>query len=119
MSYLDTSQPREITSFTAFGVPSLADVILVVQEADALAPRECESLASAVRTTARVVGLPAADTPASPAFLQRRLADVSPAAHGFSKGHWSNTCSRLMAALKIAGVLTVPGRRLAPLSPAW
>src|SRR4051812_36741018 len=119
MTYHSTSRPKEINDFTVFGVPSLADVIRAVQEADTLAPRQRENLVSAVRTVVRVIGLPAADIPAAPAFLQPRLAGIAVVSHGFGKAHWSNTRSRFAAALKIAGVPLVPGRRRTPLSPAW
>src|SRR3954468_2651270 len=119
MTYLSPSRLQEIKDFTAFGVPSLADVIRAVQEADTLTPRQRENLISAVRTVVRVIRLPAADIPAAPAFLQPRLADIAVVAHGFGKAHWSNTRSRFAAALKIAGVPLVPGKRRTPLSPAW
>ena len=119
MSHHAASQPKEIKDFTALGVASLADVLLAVEQADLLTPRRRDDLASATRAIVRVIGLPAADIPASPAFLQPRLADVAVVAHGFSKGHWANTRSRFAAALKVAGVPLVPGKRRTPLSPAW
>lgn len=119
MSTSVTSRSFGINAFLAPGMPTLADVVRAVERAPALTAKQRADYASAVRKVADVLGLTPADVPAHPAFLRQRLAGIAPVAHGISKEHWANVRSRSLKALKIAGVTTLPGRCLAPLTPAW
>jgi integrase len=102
-----------------FEAPTLADVAAAIKKAEHLSARTRADLLSALNTVRKVLGLPLADAPAHPLFLQRRLARVSPVAHGLSPGRWSNVRSLVRKALDVAGVTALPGRYRVSLPPAW
>src|SRR5687768_1489137 len=108
-----------VKGFIAEEVPSLADVVVRLQELVDLPVQTRLDLQSAVRKVARVLGLPPADVPAHPGFLRHRLAKVGHAAHGLSKARWANVRSLLLRALKLTGVTVLPNRYLTPFAPAW
>ena len=103
---------------TASGV-NLADVMACLEAHPALSPRQRREMVSALRTIARLMGTDLSAIPADPPGLRRRLEAVSPAAGGLSQGRWNNIRSLTLAALKHAGVQTMPGRSREPLLPAW
>ena len=74
-------------------------------------------MVSGLRTIARLMGTDLSAIPADPPGLRRRLEAVSPAAGGLSQGRWNNIRSLTLAALKHAGVQTMPGRSREPLLP--
>ncbi len=103
-----------VKGFVAVDVPSLADVIVRLQELADLPVRTRLDLQSAVRKVAGALGLPPGDVPAQPGFLRQRLAKVGRAGHGLSQGRWANVRSLLLRALKLTGVTVLPNRYLAP-----
>jgi integrase len=119
MSHPVPSRALGINSFVVPGGPTLAAVIEAINASSHLDPQARADLASAVRAVARTLGLPPGDVPAHPGFLGQRVAKVGPAAHGLTPSRWANIKSLLRRALNLAGVSTMPGRYLAPLSPAW
>ena len=92
---------------------------LALEHAADLTPAARADLKSAVRTVCRVLGMPPDAMPAHPGFLRPKLAAVAPAAHGIEVRRWANVKSLLHKALGIAGIRTMPGRYMAPHSPAW
>jgi integrase len=61
-------------------------------------------LTSALNGIAKALGMVAAEVPADPAWLRRRLQGVAPASIGISKKTWANTTSNAVAALKLVGM---------------
>jgi integrase len=80
--------------------------------------RQKAELRSAVQTVARLLGAAAAEIPADPGSLQRRLATISPETHGLSRGRWMNVRSLLGKALSLVRPM-LPGRSVHPLLPEW
>lgn len=74
---------------------------------------------SAINTVARTLGCAPDDLPADPAFLRRRLASISPAMAGLTRGSWSSVRSRVLKALQRADIQVMPSRRRQPLSADW
>lgn len=72
-----------------------------------------------MRTAGRALARRLEEIPAHPAYLRESLAALSPAMAGVSAGRWSNVVGLTRAALKIAGVATMPGRYTEPLTSAW
>src|SRR5205823_2949189 len=87
-------------------------------EAGSLPQRKRQELASAIRTTARVLGRPLEDIPANGRLLARRLRDVAPASIGISTGRWNNIRSLLRHSLSFIESVS-PGRNCHDLSPEW
>lgn len=104
---------------TAVTAPTLADVLLHVEQETELSPGRREQLASALRTVGRVLDRRLEEIPARPGWLRDALAGVSPAAHGFGKGRWANIRSLLRAALALAGAPVLAGRSTSTMSAAW
>lgn len=100
------------------GEPTLADVLGAIAAAPTLTAPQRHDMASAVRTTCRMLGRTPEQTSAEPPRLARRLAEVSPAAFGISKGRWANVRSLLHKALTLTKPM-MPGRHRAPLSAEW
>jgi hypothetical protein len=76
-------------------------------------------LRSAVRTVGRILDRPLSELPAHPESLRKRLEAVVPAAVGLTAARWTNVRSLLRKALDATGFAVMPGRYLAPLTPAW
>jgi integrase len=98
---------------------SLADVIARLQADPDLPLDQQRGMVSALRTVARLFDADPATIPADPRFLRNRLATLSPAAGGISRGRWNNIRSLMLAALRHAGVCTMRGRARERLAPAW
>lgn len=119
MSSSISSQPAQINSFAASDTLTLAEVVRRLRLMPGLERGERDRLISAVNLAARALDLPADSVPAHSAFLGQHLAKVSPAALDVTPAHLANSKSRLRKALRLAGVDVLPGRYMAPLSPAW
>jgi hypothetical protein len=89
--------------------------LAAVEQAD-LPPRRRQEMASAVRTVARALGREPGMVPADARLLAGRLAEVAPAALGFSQRRWANARSLLRAALAMVAPVS-PGRHQAVLTP--
>lgn len=113
------SQANEFNGFMAPGALRLADVVRRIRLMPGLERGERAGMVAAVNLAVRAVGLPADSVPAHPGYLGPRLAKVSPAALGVTPEHMANSWSRLRKALALSGVDVLPGRYMAPLSPAW
>lgn len=98
--------------------PTLAEVLAAVAVATDLTKPERQDMMSAVRTAARMLGRPPEQIPADPSLLGRRLAEISPLAHGISKGRWANVRSLLLKSLALTRPM-LPGRHRRPLTPSW
>ena len=83
---------------------NLADVIQLISKAE-LPEKQKQDLRSAVRTVAKLVDADPTSIAADPTLLRRKLEEISPDAHGLSKGRWANIRSLLgkALALKIIG----------------
>jgi hypothetical protein len=119
MSYIETSRDVPRNGFVSVEAPSLADVLDQLQDAADLTDRQRADLRSAVRTVGRVLDRPLSELPAHPEFLRKRLEAVVPAAVGLTAARWTNVRSLLRKALDVSGLSVLPGRYLAPLTPAW
>ena len=96
---------------------TFADIILLINNSN-LTTRQKLDQSSAVRSVAKALGAPPETITAEPAALRRRLDGLSPSSLGVSKGRWANIRSLLGKALALAQPM-MPGRSVAPLSPAW
>jgi integrase len=101
------------------GLPTLQNVLEHLRNDVDLPPLRRRDLCSAVRTVGRVLGNDLHQIAAHPRLLRERLKRVKPAAAGFSRARWTNVRSLLNKALAKAGVTSVPGRSLAPLTGSW
>src|SRR4051794_3825581 len=100
-------------------IPTLAEVLVELQQRTDLTLRQRADLCSAVRVLARAMGLPLEGTPARLDTLRLRLPRVLPAAHGFSRQRWNTLRSQFTAALRLAGVELLPGRFRSGLGQDW
>ena len=71
-------------------LPTLAGVLAALARPEHAGRRDLADLRSAVRTAARVLGLPPASVTAHPGALGQLLAGVVPAAHGLRPARWRN-----------------------------
>ena len=100
-------------------VPSLAELIERIAAEESLTPRQRQEIRSALRTVGRAIGRRLEEIPANPQQLRERLALLTPAMAGVSQGRWNNVVSLTRAALKLAGLTTIPGRSTDPPGPEW
>lgn len=98
--------------------PTLHDLLASLATLD-LPERRRHDTVSAIRTFARVAGKELSELPAHPGFLGRVAATCAPQVHGIQRERWNNVISLLRGALEAGGRTVMPGRYLAPLSPAW
>lgn len=126
MSRLDRHRPHPSTPDLFIeerqllpAVPSLADVIAVIETAHHLMPIRRRDMISAVNRVASLIGRPVAELHAEPRTLADQLAKVSLASAEISADTLINVRSLLLAALKQAGVATMAGRSVLPLDVAW
>jgi integrase len=110
---------RTQTRFGEKPIPTLAEVVATLEQRADLTPRQRGDLRSAVRCIGRTLGLPLESTPARLDQLRHKLAQVQPAAHGFSRSRWSTLRSQFTTALRLAGFELLPGRALSGLSEEW
>ena len=101
------------------GIQTLADVRDILQRRDEAGSPERKLQISAINTLARVCGCAPDDLPSDPVELRPRLAQISPAMAGLTRGSWASVRSRILRALQVAGVEVMSGRRTTPLSEAW
>jgi integrase len=100
-------------------IVSLADLMREISSDPSLSPRQRQDTGSALRVVGRVLARPLEEIPAQPGQLRERLATMTPAMAGVSKGRWANILSLTRAALARAGLSKVPGRSSEPLTPEW
>ena len=69
---------------------NLDDLIGFINGNAALPASRRADMVSAIRSACRILNRLPRDVPTDPAGLNRLFADVAPAAHGLSRGRWSN-----------------------------
>lgn len=109
-------RPRSGEVFVSPEAISAEALIALVDAHNSSATRK-RDLKSAIRSIARVLGIPVDQLPIDPVWLRPKLDAVVPAAHGLTEGTWGKRLSEFGQALKMAGI----GKRLAhiPLSGVW
>jgi integrase len=86
---------------------------------DDLDERRRREMRSALHSVCRALGADPSLVPAEPRLLRPKLAKVTPAAAGVSKGRWGNVRSLALTALKHVGLQSMAGRSRDPLAPEW
>ena len=119
MADLLPSRTLQRDPFLDPALPTLADVLAGLARPAHAGRKDLADLRSAVRTVARVLGLPPASITAHPDPLGQLLARVVPTAHGLRPARWRNVRALLGKALALAGGDLLPARTVAPLTPAW
>ena len=89
-------------SMTATSRASLADVIVLISQAN-LSERQKQELHSAARTVARLLDGEPANIAADPAGLRRALEMIAPEAHGISRGCVAQRQQRRIRGLRYCG----------------
>jgi integrase len=100
-------------------ITNFAELMEFIGADQSLSPQRRAEICSALRLIARASGRRLAEIPANPAYLRKLFATLTPAMAGVSVGRWANACSLARAALKHAGLATIPGRSTLPLGPEW
>ncbi|MBV9752439.1 MAG: site-specific integrase [Hyphomicrobiales bacterium] len=108
----ETSEPEHTPE-------TLADVMSLVEHDPRTRIERKRELCSALRTASRAIGKDLATIPCEPRQLRALLSGVSPKGVALSDARWTNVCSLLRRALRLAGVRTMPGRARDPLSREW
>lgn len=91
-----------------------------VEAAPELAEGRRAEMLSALRTVARCLGADPGDILAAPASLRKKLRDAPYMLAGIGKRRWTGCRSLILAALRLAGLKVMPGRRIRlRQSPAW
>jgi integrase len=85
----------------------------------ALTPRQRQETCSALRAVGRAIGRRLEEIPAHPRLLGERLAALTPAMAGVSRGRWNNVLSLTRGALKRVGLATIAGRSTEPMTAEW
>lgn len=98
---------------------SLADVIARIEADQNLAAARKREMLSALRSISRILTAAGQPLSAEPRLLRQHLNGVSHNSAGLSRGRWNNIRSLTLAALKHAGVRTMPGNRHHALAPPW
>lgn len=91
--------------------PSLAELLDGIASDQTLTPRQRQESCSALRSVGRALGRRLDEIQANPSQLRERLATLTPAMAGVSRGRWNNVVSLTRAVLKRAGLATIAGRR--------
>jgi integrase len=99
--------------------PNLADVAAIVAAAADLAPRKKKDISWALGVVARACAGTVHDVPAVPALLSEKLTKFEPAALGLTAGTFKNAMALTRFALRYAGVIKSPARRIVRFAPAW
>src|SRR5712691_7337545 len=100
-------------------LPTFADLIARVSAEETLPLRTRQNSIWALRAVARAVGKDPVAVPAHPEFLRKLLDHAAPASLGMSRAGWNNARSLMTAALRWAGLASLPGHYQAPFTPAW
>jgi integrase len=100
-------------------LPARLDEVLSLVLSGEDASRETAEMASAIRGVGKVLGRPLREVPADPAALAPLLAKANPMSARMKPARWSRIQTLVRAALAKAGYQVMPGRDLAPTSPAW
>lgn len=99
--------------------PSLAAVLEQTASDASLTPRHRQETCSALRAVGRAIGRRLEEIPAHPRLLRERLAALTPAMAGVSRGRWNNVLSLTRGALKRVGLATIAGRSTEPMTAEW
>ncbi|MCB6180201.1 hypothetical protein LHP98_18980 [Rhodobacter sp. Har01] len=106
------------TVFLPRSIPTFAACIERIQADEALSADRRRDLASGLRRVADALQRDPAMTPADPAWLQPKIAAISPAGLDLSPKSWANILSNARAALAFCGIVQ-KATRLDDLSPLW
>jgi hypothetical protein len=87
---------------------------IAIESHPGLTPSRRQEMLSALRIVARILGADPGSIAADPSDLRRRLAHVSHASAGLSRGRWNNVRSLTLSALKAAGIRIMPRRVSGP-----
>ncbi len=98
---------------------TLADLISWIAANPDVARRRRDDMASALRKIAQALDQSPSKVPASPNYLNDRLAGFVPQSAGMTTSRWINVQSLARGALKLAGIASMPGRYETPMEPAW
>jgi integrase len=99
--------------------PQRLDELLSLVLSSQTDARETGEMASAIRGVGKVLGRPLREIPADPAALAPLLAKANPMSAKMKPARWSRIQTFIRQALDKAGYPVMPGRDLAPRSPAW
>lgn len=114
-----TNAPREATVGNGSTLPAnLAELESRIVLRGSV-PRKYVEMASAIRTTVRVLGKPAEQVPTKTEDLSALLAEASPQTAEVSRVRWSRVKSLLLGALALEGFDVLPSRDLQGYSPLW
>ena len=99
--------------------PTFADALAAIATWTDLDEQRRRDLASALRSAARMLGLPLAAIPAEPAWLNERLFQHTPATFGITLGRFRNIVSGLRAVLRRLGTHSPDRRSRSDQPAAW
>jgi integrase len=111
-------EPAEQASEPA-PVITLAEVVARLEANPDLDPGSRAQMLSAIRTLCRLLKTAPSMVPAEPRNLTLRMAQITHASAGLSRGRWNNIRSLVPAAVRRAGVRAMPGGARRPLSFPW
>jgi integrase len=98
---------------------TLADALALATARGAFNPTRLRDVRSAVDRTARMIGRPATELPASPKALRPLLLTILPARHGITRKSLANVRADLGALLAAVGLADRLGRSGVQLSSSW
>ncbi|MFO1147573.1 MAG: site-specific integrase [Alsobacter sp.] len=107
------------TLFSASSALTLADVAAIVRQHTELSPARRQEIEMALQDVARAIGVPAETLEASPWQLRLKLEKLHVSQVGMSATRWRTVRASLHAALRLAGLGSIPRRSLVQLSSAW
>lgn len=107
------------TAFIKPGTPMFSEVMARVAVHPDFSPERRRDIQSGLRRVAKAIGRPIEEVPADASWLQKRLANFSPAAIGLTPKSWSNALSDARAGLVLFGIIDRRFSRKDDLSPAW
>ena len=112
-------EPAEEASGPAPGSVTLAEVMARLEAIPDLDPGSRAQMFSAIRTLCRLLKTAPSMVPAEPRNLTLRMAQITHASAGLSRGRWNNIRSLVPTAVRRAGVRAMPGGARRPLSFPW
>jgi integrase len=114
-----TSTSPSRNPFIAPDLPTIADLIVRVQAAEALPRSTRQNWCWALRAVARAVGKDLAAIPAHPEFLRPLLKGAAPASIGLTRPAWNNVRSLVGKVFEWVGAASMPAHYQAPFAPDW
>ncbi len=106
-------------AFARRDCPMFAELMDRISIDASLSPTRARDMLSGLRRLAHALGRDPKNVPADPAWLQKRLAKIAPAALGLTRKSWQNALSDARAAMAHCGVVERRKNRPTDLSPLW